>query len=438
MAFIEPISETLAKIKVVGIGGGGSNAVSSMVDIQQINGVQFIAMNTDLQALNACSAQVRVQLGPDRTHGLGSGADPEVGGEAAAESIEEIKAHLQGADMIFIAAGLGGGTGTGAAPIVAQIARDLGALTVGVVTKPFAFEGKRRMNQAEQGVNELRTKVDALIVIPNEKLLEIVPTDVPLRDAFRIADEVIGNAVQGISDLITSTGLINVDFADVKTIMKNAGSALMGIGHADGEQRAQKAAEMAVKSPLLDVDIEGSTGILLNIVGDTSLTMHEVNTAAKIVAESAHKGANIIFGADVDPEIEGIRVTVIATGFDTNLTELQLDGLRRTSDEELLNQIDSRFNEDGEGVETDDKFDDINSGLNKNIHVTGEDDDEIIAGLREEVKKMEKVEPTVTEEPKPVSNNGNGSKSSSTTINEPQEEKAPEKKDFWSILTGGK
>ncbi|PJA41169.1 cell division protein FtsZ, partial [candidate division WWE3 bacterium CG_4_9_14_3_um_filter_34_6] len=284
MAFIEPTQGALARIKVVGVGGGGQNAVNSMVADFKSPSVEFIAMNTDLQALDSSVAQVRVQLGPQRAHGLGSGADPEIGLESAQESTEEIKSHLQGADMIFIAAGMGGGTGTGAAPLVAKLSKELGALTVGVVTKPFEFEGKRRMSQAEDGIRELKDCVDALIVIPNEKLLSVVDPEMPLIDAFRVADEVVGKAVEGISDLISSNGLVNVDFADVRTIMQNAGSALMGIGEADGENRAEKAAKSAVNSPLLDVDIKGSTGILINIVGDSSLTMHEVNKASKIVS----------------------------------------------------------------------------------------------------------------------------------------------------------
>jgi len=317
MAFLEPTAGTLARIKVVGVGGAGQNAIGTMLELNRVSGVEFIAMNTDLQALNSSPAEIRLQLGPERTGGLGSGAAPEVGQEAAIESYEDIKAYIQGADMVFIAAGMGGGTGTGSAPVVAEIARDLGALTVGVVTKPFLFEGKRRMNMAEQGIRNLKDKVDALIVIPDEKILEVVDDEVSLVDAFKLSDQVIGKAVEGISELITSTGLVNVDFADVKSIMTNAGSALMGIGEATGDNRAELAAREAISSPLLEVDIKGSTGVLINIVGDNSVKMHEVNTAAKVVSDSAHEGANIIFGANIDPDMEGIRVTVIATGFDS-------------------------------------------------------------------------------------------------------------------------
>jgi|688.fasta_scaffold01822_18 cell division protein FtsZ len=346
MAYIEPKSTNIAKIKVVGVGGGGQNAVDSMIELNRTEGVDFIAMNTDLQVLNISKAPVRVQLGPQRTHGLGSGADPSVGQEAALESEAEIKSYLEGSDMVFIAAGFGGGTGTGAAPMVAKIAKDLGALTIGVVTKPFVFEGKRRMSQAENGVRELKDKLDALIVIPNEKLLEVVDYEMPLKDAFKVADQVIGQAVEGISELITSTGLVNVDFADVKSVMKNAGSALMGIGYANGEDRAEKAAKGAVNSPLLDVDIKGCTGLLINIVGDDSLTMHEVNTAAQIISASAHEGANIIFGANIDPEVDGVKVTVIATGFDSDFRSVALPSESSTiKNEDIISQIDSRFDQ---------------------------------------------------------------------------------------------
>jgi len=344
MPFIAPKSDNPAKIKVVGVGGGGQNAVNTMVTMGDTYGVEFIAMNTDLQALSSCLAPIKLQLGPDRTHGLGSGADPQVGAEAAVESTEDIRKLLDGADMIFVTAGLGGGTGTGAGPMVSRIARELGILTVGVVTKPFVFEGKRRMSQAETGISELKSTVDALIVIPNEKLLEVVEEKTSMLDAFKIVDKVVGNAVKGISDLITSPGLINVDFADVKSIMSNAGSALMGIGAAAGENRAEKAARMAVNSPLLGVDIKGSTGILMNIVGDNTLTMHEVNLAAKLVAEAASENANIIFGASIDTNMEGVQVTVIATGFDTDFKSLAVPVTSTAiSGRDILEQFDSRF-----------------------------------------------------------------------------------------------
>lgn len=388
MAFIEAKPETLARIKVVGVGGGGQNAVGSMITSNQVDeGVEFIVMNTDLQALNSSKSQIRVQLGPETTHGLGSGADPSVGQEAAQESADEIKNHLQGADMVFVAAGMGGGTGTGAAPVIADIAKGLGALTVGVVTKPFIFEGKRRQSQAEQGVLELRDKVDALICIPNEKLLEVVDDDVSLLDAFKIADQVIGKAVEGISELITSTGLVNVDFADVKTVMQNAGSALMGIGESDGENRAEEAARKAVNSPLLDVDIKGSTGILINVVGDSGMTMHEVNTAAKIVSEAAHEAANIIFGANIDPEMQGIRVTVIATGFDSDFRSMNIAGYNAMDDEELITQIDSRFDQKSSDDDLDDQVTEEIEPTRESSHSDSNEFD--IDAMRKEVERME-------------------------------------------------
>ncbi|OGC48082.1 cell division protein FtsZ [candidate division WWE3 bacterium RIFCSPHIGHO2_01_FULL_35_17] len=384
MAFIEPNGGTLARIKVVGVGGGGQNAVSSMFESGKTEGVEFIAMNTDLQALNSSLAQVRVQLGPQKTRGLGSGSKPEVGSEAASESEDEIKAHLQGSDMVFIAAGMGGGTGTGAAPIVAQISKQLGALTVGVVTKPFGFEGKRRMNQAEQGIRELREKVDALIVIPNEKLLEVVDPTMPLSHAFKVADEVVGNAVQGLSDLINSTGLVNVDFADVRTIMQDAGSALMGIGESEGDDRATKAAGMAINSPLLGVDISGSTGILIYIVGDANMTMHEVNTAARIVSDAAHEAANIIFGANIDPNIKGMRVTVIATGFDSGYRPVGIPEMPSITSDEVIKQIDSRFDKVLSDETSDDEIEDTEPTFDDD-----DDNDFDIEKLRKQVRKDE-------------------------------------------------
>lgn len=388
MAFIEPNGGTLARIKVVGVGGGGQNAVSSMFESGKTDGVEFIAMNTDLQSLNASQAQVRVQLGPQRTRGLGSGSDPEVGDEAARESEEEIKSHLQGSDMVFIAAGMGGGTGTGAAPIVAQISKQLGALTVGVVTKPFGFEGKRRMNQAEQGIRELRDKVDALIVIPNEKLLEVVDPAMPLSHAFKVADEVVGNAVKGLSDLINSTGLVNVDFADVRTIMQDAGSALMGIGEDDGENRAAKAAELAINSPLLGVDINGSTGILIYIVGDANMTMHEVNTASRIVSDAAHEAANIIFGANIDPNIKGMRVTVIATGFDSGYKPIGIPEMPSITSDEVIKQIDSRFDKVGD----DESEDNVEEVDNSDNNFSDDDSEFDIEKMRDQVRRLEKEE----------------------------------------------
>lgn len=389
MAFLEPHSGALARIKVVGVGGAGQNAIGTMLELNNVSGVEFIAMNTDLQALNSSPAEIRLQLGPEKTGGLGSGANPEVGKEASLESYDDIKAYLQGADMVFIAAGMGGGTGTGAAPIVAEMARELGALTVGVVTKPFSFEGKRRMNVAEQGIRELKDKVDALIVIPDEKILEVVDTEVALTDAFKLSDQVIGNAVEGISDLITSTGLVNVDFADVKAIMTNAGSALMGIGESNSEKRAEEAATEAINSPLLDVDIKGSTGVLINIVGDSTITMHEVNTAAKVVSEASHEAANIIFGANIDPNVEGIKVTVIATGFDSEFKSIGLPNMVSINDEDVLSQIDSRH--DSSEDEEEEAFSEEPIAGHEEYESASDTDTNSfdIEKLREQVKMME-------------------------------------------------
>jgi cell division protein FtsZ len=307
----------LAVIKVVGIGGGGTNAVNRMVDAG-LKGVEFIAVNTDNQALLMTDADIKLNIGSELTKGLGAGANPEVGFAAAEESHDEIKESLKGADMVFVTAGEGGGTGTGGAPVVAEIAKDeVGALTVGVVTRPFEFEGSRRAEQAEQGIRELRDKVDTLIVIPNERLLMMVERRTSILDAFREADNVLKQGVQGITDLITVPGLINLDFADVRTIMRDAGSALMGIGAASGENRAGEAAKNAISSPLLEESVEGATGILLNITGGRDLGLFEVNEAAEIVTSAADKNSNIIFGSVIDDSLEDeVRVTVIATGFD--------------------------------------------------------------------------------------------------------------------------
>ena len=307
----------LAVIKVVGVGGGGTNAVNRMVDAG-LRGVEFIASNTDSQALDACDADIKLNIGHELTRGLGAGADPQVGFGAAAESRDEIKEALKGADMVFVTAGEGGGTGTGAAPVIAEISKaEIGALTVGVVTRPFEFEGAQRMRAADEGIARLREVVDTLIVIPNERLLATVEKRTTVLEAFREADNVLRQGVQGITDLITIPGLINLDFADVRTVMADAGSAMMGIGAATGETRAIDAAKAAIESPLLEDTIEGATGILLNITGGSELGLFEVNDAAEIVHSAADKNANIIFGAVLDESMgEEVRVTVIATGFD--------------------------------------------------------------------------------------------------------------------------
>ncbi len=313
-----PPHNYLAVIKVVGIGGGGVNAVNRMIE-QGLKGVEFIAINTDAQALLMSDADVKLDVGRDSTRGLGAGADPEVGRRAAEDAKDEIEELLRGADMVFVTAGEGGGTGTGGAPVVASIARKLGALTVGVVTRPFSFEGKRRGNQAETGIAALRESCDTLIVIPNDRLLQMGDAAVSLMDAFRSADEVLLNGVQGITDLITTPGLINVDFADVKGIMSGAGTALMGIGSARGDGRALKAAETAINSPLLEASMEGAQGVLMSIAGGSDLGLFEINEAASLVQDAAHQDANIIFGTVIDDSLgDEVRVTVIAAGFDAS------------------------------------------------------------------------------------------------------------------------
>lgn len=313
---VKPEVEQVANIKVLGLGGGGCNALNSMITLQKIQGVEFVAINTDAQALSTSQAPIKLQIGAKVTGGLGSGANPEMGQKAVEESREDLEKKLEGADMVFITAGMGGGTGTGAAPLVAEISKSLGALTVGVVTKPFEFEGARRMEYAIRGIDNLRDKVDALIVIPNQRLLEIIERTMSILDAFKVADSVLGQGVQGISDLIVMPGLINVDFADVRTIMTDAGSALMGIGEGSGEERAAAAAKAAISSPLLEVSIDGATGILFNIVGGPDLSMHEVDEAARMISQSADPNANVIFGAMIDDSMKDqIKITVIATGF---------------------------------------------------------------------------------------------------------------------------
>jgi cell division protein FtsZ len=312
-----PPHNYLAVIKVVGVGGGGVNAVNRMIE-QGLRGVEFIAINTDAQALLLGEANVKLDVGRDSTRGLGAGADPEVGRKAAEDAKDEIEELLRGADMVFVTAGEGGGTGTGGAPVVAAIARKLGALTVGVVTRPFSFEGKRRSNQAEAGIQALRESCDTLIVIPNDRLLQMGDAAVSLMDAFRSADEVLLNGVQGITDLITTPGLINVDFADVKGVMSSAGTALMGIGSARGDGRALKAAEIAINSPLLEASMDGAQGVLMSVAGGSDLGLFEINEAASLVQDAAHPEANIIFGTVIDDSLgDEVRVTVIAAGFDT-------------------------------------------------------------------------------------------------------------------------
>ncbi len=308
--------ENAAKIKVIGLGGGGSNAVDRMIEMG-LKGVEFVAVNTDTQALMRSQAPVRIRIGERLTRGLGSGGDPEIGRKAAEESLEELREVVKGADMVFITAGMGGGTGTGASPIVAQLAREEGALTIGVVTKPFAFEGSRRRRIAEEGVAELAKNVDTLIVVPNDRLLQLADKKMTMLEAFRLADDVLRQGIQGISELITVPGLINLDFADVRSVMKEGGNALMSIGYGSGENRAVEAAEAAIHSKLLDISIDGARGVLFNVTGGQDLTLHEVYAAAEMIQRAAHDDANIIFGAVLDESMgDEIRITVIATGFD--------------------------------------------------------------------------------------------------------------------------
>jgi cell division protein FtsZ len=308
--------ESFANIKVVGVGGGGCNAIDRMID-EGLQGVEFIAINTDAQALMLSKALTRVRIGDKLTRGLGSGGDPDTGRKAAEESNEEMYDVLRGSDMVFITGGMGGGTGTGACPIIAQIAKEVGALTIGVVTRPFSFEGSRRIQSAEGGISKLKEQADTLIVIPNDRLLQIVDKRANLQDAFRMADDVLRQGVQGISELITVPGLINLDFADVRTIMSEGGAALMAVGSAKGEERAREAAEKAISSQLLDITIDGARGILFNVTGGPDLTLFEVNQAAAIIKETAHPDVNLIFGAVIDQEMgDEIRITVIATGFE--------------------------------------------------------------------------------------------------------------------------
>lgn len=337
--------DQFAKIKVVGVGGGGNNAVNRMVE-SGVRGVDFIALNTDKQALYSSKAEVKLQIGEKLTKGLGAGANPEIGSKAAEENRNEISENLKGADMIFITAGMGGGTGTGAAPVVAEIAKDLGILTVGVVTKPFTFEGPRRLKHAEQGIEELKSKVDTLVTIPNDRLLQISDKKTTMIEAFLMADEVLRQGIQGISDLIAIPNLINLDFADVKTIMEDKGIAHMGIGRSNGDNRATEAAKQAIKSPLLETSIEGAKSVLLNITGGEDLGILEVNEAADLIRASVDKDANIIFGAGVDETLgDEIKITVIATGFDIKPMTKGVNNKETIDDE---NEVAASFNEEEE------------------------------------------------------------------------------------------
>jgi len=326
----QPQAETFARIKVVGVGGGGCNAVNRMI-AEGIQGIEFVAINTDGQALTQSLAQTRVRIGDKTTRGLGAGGVPEIGQKAAEESADDLYNVLKGSDMVFVTAGMGGGTGTGASPIISQIAREVNALTIGVVTRPFTFEGSHRMQSAELGIQNLKNKADTLIVIPNDRLLQIVDKRSSLQDAFKVADDVLLQGIQGIAELVTVPGLINLDFADVRSIMSEGGAALMAVGRASGEDRARKAAEMAISSELLDITIDGARGILFNVSGGDNLTLMEVNDAAAIIKETAHPDVNLIFGAVINPELgDEIRLTVIATGFDSTSMRTRMQRTRFT------------------------------------------------------------------------------------------------------------
>ncbi len=357
---VEPAIETFAQIRVIGVGGAGGAAINRMVDAG-IENVEFIAVNTDAQALHHSKANKKIHIGKEATRGLGAGADPKVGEHAAEESKEDIRKAIEGADMVFVTIGAGGGTGSGAGHIVAKIASDLGILVVGFATKPFAFEGEKRRKNAEDAIEKLRDAVDTLIIIPNDRLLQTIDRDTPLMEAFKVADDVLRQGVQGISDLITVHGLINLDFADVKTVMSKAGSALMGIGRANGENRAVDAAQQAIESPLLEVSIDGARGVLFNVIGGNDLAMHEINAAAETITTAADPDANIIFGATINPELEGeVIITVVATGFDasyyakrdkaktTPAAEPKLPNVESTTkqDEKTLSEIDMNLDDE--------------------------------------------------------------------------------------------
>jgi cell division protein FtsZ len=363
---VQPAIETFAQIKVIGVGGAGGAAINRMVEAG-IENVQFIAVNTDAQALHHSKANVKIHIGQEATRGLGAGADPTVGEQAAIESREEIKQAIEGADMVFVTIGAGGGTGSGGGHVVAEVANELGILVVGFATKPFAFEGEKRRKNAEQAIEKLRTAVDTLIIIPNDRLLQTIDRDTPLTEAFKVADDVLRQGVQGISDLITVHGLINLDFADVKAVMSKAGSALMGIGRANGENRAVLAAQQAIESPLLEVSIDGARGILFNVIGGNDLSMHEINAAAEAITTAADPDANIIFGATINPDLEGeVIITVVATGFDASYfakraadtksaasapTGPKLDNTNTTKkDEKALSEIDMDLGDDNDDI----------------------------------------------------------------------------------------
>ena len=379
MALIKTLTGQFAKIKVIGIGGGGNNAINSMISEEEIKGVDFIAVNTDSQALLNSLASIKIQIGEKITKGLGAGGDPNIGQQAAEESRERIKEVLEGTDMLFITGGMGGGTCTGAAPIIAEIAKkELGILTIAVVTKPFLFEGSRRMNKADEGLSRLRPNVDTLIVIPNQKVMEVVNSQATLLEAFKIADSVLTRGTKAIADLITMPGLINLDFADIKSVMSNAGSALMGVGEGEGANRASDAVDAAIDSPLVEVNIDGARGVLINVTGGTDLTMAEIEESAKTITNHVAPDANVIFGASIDPELENkVKITVIATGFDPNKSQFYSSFKKSISTQQEILDTEKKDNLDPtlkklvpdedipEGVEIENEFD-IPAFLRKN------------------------------------------------------------------------
>ena len=407
---VEPAIETFAQIKVVGVGGVGGAAINRMIEAG-VENVEFVAINTDAQALHHSKADHKIHIGKETTRGLGAGADPKIGQQAAEESTAEIRKALEGADMVFVTLGAGGGTGSGAGHIVAKEAKDMGALVVGFATKPFAFEGDKRRRNAEEAITKLRDAVDTLIIIPNDRLLQTIDRNTPLMEAFKVADDVLRQGVQGISDLITVHGLINLDFADVKTVMINAGSALMGIGRASGDDRAVKAAQQAIESPLLEVSIDGARGILFNVIGGDDLAMHEINTAAETITTAADPEANIIFGATINPELNGeLIITVVATGFDasyfaqrpkeSDLLNNKISSLltNEDNDESTMNGIDTSLEEDQ------DISDFVNENPMPNIW-TIEDEVEIDSSIDNQ-QQSEKEEPN--EEPRTDEDNDPG------------------------------
>ncbi|HUC95451.1 MAG TPA: cell division protein FtsZ [Candidatus Saccharimonadia bacterium] len=352
MPQVAPAIETFARVKVIGVGGAGGAAINRMFD-SGVSGVEFVAINTDAQALHFSKAHQKIHIGKDATRGLGAGADPSIGKKAAEESMEEINKAVEGADMVFVTIGAGGGTGSGAGSIVAEAATDAGALVIAFATKPFAFEGEKRRRNADVAIENLRKVVDTLIVIPNDRLLQTIDRQTPLMEAFKVADDVLRQGVQGITDLITVHGLINLDFADVKTVMKHSGSALMGIGRASGENRAIQAAQQAIESPLLDVSIDGARGILFNVIGGSDMTMHEINAAAEIITSAADPDANIMFGATINPELEGeIIITVVATGFEASYFGMRPKTSAHTPSGKTMSDLDMDINDkDDKAVE---------------------------------------------------------------------------------------